>query len=92
MEEQLTSEQQDAIVAALASGQKIEAIKLYREATGEGLKEAKSFVDAYSLKLAEQDPEKFQKLAAGKGSGCAALVIALFSLGLGLSWYLGQLS
>lgn len=34
------------VVEALRHGRKIEAIKLYREATGTGLAEAKSFVEA----------------------------------------------
>lgn len=33
------------IQVLLASGKKIEAIKLYRERTGVGLKEAKDFID-----------------------------------------------
>lgn len=36
-----------AIAEAIRSGRKIEAIKLYREAHGVGLKEAKDAVDAY---------------------------------------------
>jgi ribosomal protein L7/L12 len=35
------------IAAAIRSGRKIEAIKLYREAHGVGLKDAKDAVDAY---------------------------------------------
>jgi hypothetical protein len=35
------------IAAAIRSGRKIEAIKLYRQAHGVGLKEAKDAVDAY---------------------------------------------
>ena len=36
----------DPIMVALARGNKIDAIKLYRERTGAGLKEAKDAVDA----------------------------------------------
>ncbi|MGE0605955.1 MAG: hypothetical protein AB7O62_02435 [Pirellulales bacterium] len=36
----------ERIVAALADGRKIEAVKLYREATGRGLKESKDAVEA----------------------------------------------
>ncbi|HWG24070.1 50S ribosomal protein L7/L12 [Actinospica sp.] len=35
-----------AFYEALSDGKKIQAIKLYREATGVGLKEAKDYVDA----------------------------------------------
>ena len=36
----------EAVVEALKDGQKILAIKRYREATGTGLKEAKDFIDS----------------------------------------------
>lgn len=41
----LTSAQNAAVQAALAEGNKIEAIKILREATGLGLKESKEMVD-----------------------------------------------
>jgi ribosomal protein L7/L12 len=37
---------QDRLSAAIAAGRKIEAIRLYRESTGTGLKDAKDAVDA----------------------------------------------
>ena len=37
----------DAVIAAIQQGRKIEAIKLLREETGLGLKEAKHAVEAY---------------------------------------------
>ncbi|HSG71710.1 MAG TPA: ribosomal protein L7/L12 [Planctomycetaceae bacterium] len=37
------------ILRALQAGKKIEAIKLYREATGVGLKEAKEFIELAQL-------------------------------------------
>jgi ribosomal protein L7/L12 len=42
----MTPEKMNAIVAAISRGQKIEAIKLYREATGLGLAESKDAVEA----------------------------------------------
>ena len=39
------------IAAAIRSGRKIEAIKLYRQAHGVGLKEAKDAVDAYEATI-----------------------------------------
>ena len=62
MADQLTQEQMERIAEALASVRKIEAIKLYREATGKDLKEAKEFIDALIPKLKEWDPEKYKKL------------------------------
>ncbi len=78
MPDQPTQEQIEQIADALASGRKIEAIKIYRDATGKGLKEAKEFVDALIPRLKEQDPEKYAKLS--QGAGCASAI--LLSIGL----------
>lgn len=79
MEEQLSQEQIEQIGNALVSGRKIEAIKIYREATGEGLKDAKEFIDALIPKLIEQDPEKYAKLSA-KGAGCTSVILLCIGL------------
>ncbi len=47
-EKKLNSEQLEAMTDALEGGRKIEAIKIYREATGEGLKDSKEFVEHLS--------------------------------------------
>ena len=60
----------------LDRGQKIEAIKLYRERTGAGLKQAKEAVEALAAR---------QGLPARQGAGCLALVA--FALGLGIGAY-----
>jgi ribosomal protein L7/L12 len=73
MAKELTAEQTQRIAAALAEGRKIEAIKLYREVTGEGLKESKEFIDALVPKLVAQDPVKYAK--AAQGGGCAGAVL-----------------
>ncbi len=66
----------EADVLTLASrGKKIEAIKLYREATGVGLKEAKEAVEALMSEQGIDSP----------GSGCASVLLAVFLL-LGLGW------
>jgi len=69
-----SDEQIAEISEALAEGRKIEAIKIYREATGEGLKDAKEFIDTLIPKLVEQDPEKYAKLEKS-GGGCASVVV-----------------
>jgi len=74
----ITQEQIDRISDALASGRKIEAIKIYREATGQGLKEAKDFIEALIPKLKEQDPEKYASL--GQGSGCSSAAVLCIGL------------
>jgi hypothetical protein len=75
-----TAEEVDAIAEALAAGRKIEAIKIYRQATGQGLKEAKEFVDVLSAKLKERDPDKYAKLSSG---GCASMLVFLLVLTMG---------
>ena len=67
-----TEQQQQAINADIFGGRKIEAIKLYREATGVGLKEAKDAVDGMEKDLRQREPNKFAK-PAGK-SGCMSVV------------------
>lgn len=59
---------------ALADGNKIEAIKIYRKATDSGLKDAKEFIDTLIPKLIEKDPEKYEKIAKS-GGGCASMVV-----------------
>lgn len=74
-------EQIAEITKALADGSKIEAIKVYREATGKGLKESKDFIDTLIPKLLEEDPEKYSNLKLG--GGCASvLVFALLLSGV----------
>ena len=91
MSDQLTQEQIDNIQNALAACRKIEAIKIYREATGQGLKEAKDFVEALIPKLIEQDPQKFAKLASQKTGGCAGVVLLGICLVGALVWIGGSI-
>ena len=77
MTDQLTPEQTKEIAGVLATGQTIQAIKIYREATGQGLKEAKDFIDALIPELIEQDPERFKALAQKQSAGCGTAVILI---------------
>ncbi len=61
----LPEEIEAEVLAILENGRKIEAIKLYRERTGAGLKEAKDAVEA----LARQHG------IGASGSGCAGAVL-----------------
>lgn len=81
MDDKLTPEQTRQITEALLNKRKIEAIKLYREASGQGLKEAKESVEAFAQKLAEQDPVKYGDLAAA-GGGCTSMILLCLGLGL----------
>lgn len=65
----------DPIRAALFRGNKIEAIKLHREATGAGLAEAKGHVEQLEAELRAAHPEQFPK-PAGK-SGCTSVLATL---------------
>ena len=60
----------------LADGQKIHAIKVYRDATGSSLIEAKEFIETLMVRLREEDPQRFAK----SKSGCAG-VLLMASLG-----------
>lgn len=54
------------IVSLLEQGKKIQAVKLYRERTGVGLKEAKDAVDAIAAE---------RHILAPAGSGCLGIVL-----------------
>ena len=56
----LAEEQRNAMTELLFVGQKIAAIKIYRQATGSGLKESKDFVDSLEAQLHEQMPARFK--------------------------------
>ena len=64
------------IIARLERGEKIGAIKLYREKTNSGLKEAKDAVEAIETRLGlSADP--------ARGGGCFGVVLAVLLLGGG---------
>jgi hypothetical protein len=76
-----TTEQWQSIQAALFAGQKIQAIKLYREATEAGLAEAKQAMDAYEDRLRNDHPDRFT--AAPAKSGCASMILLSIALAAG---------
>jgi len=63
----------DDVLALAQAGKKIEAIKLLREQSGLGLKDAKDRIDA----------------VMGKGSGCASTIVLLLVVLVGLIALLG---
>ena len=71
-DDKFTDEDRDKIIDALMAGNKIEAIKLYRDGTGQGLKEAKDYIEHLIQELGKESPEI---LAANKGTGCASVVL-----------------
>ncbi len=90
MEEELSPDQMDRITDALAGGRKIEAIKIYREATGKGLKESKDFLDALAPRLREQDPQMHAQPPAAGSGGCAPVLLLLAALwAAAVAWTIG---
>jgi ribosomal protein L7/L12 len=72
--ESVSNDDIDQIQAAVFAGQKIAAIKLYRAATGEGLKESKEFIDSLEEELRRTEPTKF---TAPPAKGCGVSVLCL---------------
>ena len=62
------------IQEALFKGDKIEAIKLYREGTNLGLKESKEAVEKLEVDLRQKSPERFTANPSGKS--CLVLLVA----------------
>lgn len=95
----LSPEQRSAIQSALRRGSKIEAVKLYREATGASLAESKDAVEAMPvdsipvgdlpsiLPTTGMTPEKMQAVlsAIGRGKKIEAIKLYREATGLGLA-------
>ena len=71
---------EDELKELIFSGQKIAAIKLYREKTGLGLKEAKDAVDAMERELREEQADQFVAKTGGGGCGMV-LLLGFMSVG-----------
>jgi hypothetical protein len=72
--EPTTDNSAEQIRAALHQGKKIEAIKIYREKSGAGLKEAKEAIEQLEADLRASEPEKF---VSKKSGGCSPAIVAL---------------
>ena len=77
LEDHLNREQIERIEEELNAENKIEAIKIFRDFTGQGLKESKDNIENHIKNLIERDPEKFGHLLSQGRSGCLGIV-ALF--------------
>lgn len=60
MADELNPQQLTAVSNAIYSGNKVEAIKIYRSATGKDLKDSKDAVEKLAAELAAQDPARFR--------------------------------
>jgi ribosomal protein L7/L12 len=76
----INEEQLKQIEEMLFAGKAIQAIKLVREITGMGLKDAKDFVDQHAAHLREAYPDKMP--ASKAGCGTASLIFLTVSLSL----------
>jgi hypothetical protein len=79
----ISEEKLQAISAAIFRGQKIEAIKLYRDCTNTSLMDAKQAVERLEADLRAASPEKFS--APPRRAGCAGAV-GVILLGAPLVW------
>ena len=68
MANELTPEQLTTISNAIYSGNKIEAIKLYRTATGKDLKDSKDAVEKLAAELKARSPAMFARQRRQSGS------------------------
>jgi len=75
-----------ALRELLFAGRKIEAIKLYREMTGLGLKEAKEAVEGLESSLRKETPDRFKTPPAKGGCLGAAAVIGVCGT-MALTWF-----
>ena len=70
----------DEVVAAVDSGNKIEAIKLLREETGVGLKEAKDVIDALAAERRGDQLTPTGMSEEGGAGGMIKMVIAIAAI------------
>ena len=73
-----------AIREAIFRGQKIAAIKSYREATGLSLAEAKEAVERLEAELRSSSPTEFKNV---ESRGCLGLVLILIVLAGGIVYF-----
>lgn len=74
------------IKEALFKGQKIQAIKLYREQTQVSLVEAKNAIEELEVELRSSSPEKFSAAPAGKG--CLGMGAMICIMAIAVGWWL----
>lgn len=70
--EGVDAEQIDRILDALQSGKKLDAIKLYKEASGKPLMEAKAFIEGLMTELEIED--------SSRGCGTVAVLVTVVAI------------
>jgi len=79
MTQDISNDDRERIIDALYAGRKIEAIKIYRQATDTGLAPAKEFIEQLGSRLREETPEKFTS-PSRKGCGTSVLIVIVAAL------------
>lgn len=93
MPAEITEEQMGEIMDLIFSGQKIAAVKQYREIANpepDGVKsllEAKKFIEQLTQELREKYPERFMR---PKPSGCSSAALLFVAIAGGGAWYLSK--
>lgn len=86
MLQNLPEKEMAALTEALLEGKKIQAIGIYREATGQDLSESKKAVEEIEVMLHDKYPDRFptnrnkKGCSISSGVGCIALAFVLFLL------------
>ena len=85
-----TIQQLENIKQSIFAGRKIEAIKLYREAPGLGLKESKDAVEQLEVELRKTGEHRFVK-GVTKGGCFPMLLLIAFAFSLAIAALTGSL-
>jgi hypothetical protein len=85
MSHPISEDQLATLSEYITRGRKIDAIKLYREMTGFGLKEAKDAVEELERTLRTSSPGSFVESPQGKGC-LGVIVVGLLCSGLFACW------
>lgn len=81
---EVTEAQRNAVKDAIFNGRKIEAVRLYREAAGCGLKDAKEFIERLTVEMSEREPGNF-RVDPRKRAGCGVSTLLFAALTLWLA-------
>lgn len=79
---QLEGAELEEVTNEIFQGNKLAAVKLFKETRGCSLLEAKEFVEQLTDRLRQESPEKFQ--ARSSASGCASTVLMVILGALGM--------
>jgi hypothetical protein len=79
MPRELTDDEITKLSEAIFNRRKIEAIKIYREATGLGLKESKDAVEELEASLRQKSPERFTAAKGGCQANAAVFLLVCLS-------------